>query len=154
MPRTVVFTAVIVLMIAGLLAMLFSLLGSVAILPRLSNATAPANTMDNPHSLVRIEKVYYHTSPGEHPCNGTPERFVILKAVYRSSTASQTCIVSVDGRVQKTINLLDYDCGLDCSKETALLIDVRPQDTSEAHDINLCCSQFCAQSRLAALCPQ
>jgi hypothetical protein len=163
MAHEIMVVVVILLFVAGMGALAYTLFSSVKILPKLDETTKTMGELPgDSQTMFRLGRTYYHsTTVLDNETNMTRSicdtsktgQIVIIQLIYNTLKVPTLCEVFVDNLFQKKIMPGDVPCTANCSEqETTLLIDIKEQDVYRVHEVQLCCDELCAKRSLAVLC--
>jgi hypothetical protein len=141
--------AIIVLMfLAGMMVLAYSLFGSIAVTYRLTNTTE-LMAEENPLPNIGISKVRYYNATEELCGSENSTDIVIADLIYDVEDIPGACEILVDSRFEKRVSIPKEHCD-NCSYK--LSVDLKRQDIAEHHTIELCCDGACTRKRLKSLC--
>jgi len=154
MGKGILVVLVVLLFIAGMGAISYSLFSTVSILPRLSNSTANMGELHGSH-LAELRDIYYHVPyepNGTEPCESLEEKKIIIMEVsYNPNQITDFCEVWVDSHMEKRVRMYSEGCGVDCD-DVVLAIDVPAQEFRKEHHIEFCCQGMCRKKIIEPLC--
>ncbi len=156
MGKGILVLLVVLLFIAGMGLIAYSLFSTVRVMPRLSNMT---KDMGNPNTFTHpsfyIRDIHFYSDP----MNDTDicatlarKQIVIARAEFSTEKKVDTCDLLIDGTMQKEVMPYFPECREMCAQEVELVIDIEKKDIYSDHLAKLCCGGICAEKALSALC--
>jgi len=150
MARSVLILLVLLLFVAGMGLVAYSLFSYVRVIPKLSNTTSIMDEYGTDR-LATIQEVYwYQPFNATDNCNKTDE-IIIMEISYDAGRIPDLCEILVDGRLKKRVRMHEHDCVVDCDLFD-MAIDVPAHNQHIRHKIEICCQGMCSTEDLAARC--
>ncbi len=156
MGKGMLVVLVVLLFIAGMGLIAYSLFSTVRVMPRLTNMTMRmANPDTGKDSLFYIRDVYFYNDPMNDTDICTTlvtKQIVIARAEFGTDKKVDSCDLFIDGALDKVVTPYYPDCRGSCPQEVEMVIDVDKKDIYSSHTARLCCAGYCAEKTLPALC--
>jgi len=159
MAKGILIILVVLLFLAGMGLLGYSIFSTTSILPRLSDATENIEDYKSPsqgyHNIRSVEyyREFTNSTNQTDICNGLDlKKVLILKAVFKRERMPDSCDLTVDGKFEERVVPYKPSCSSNCAEEIELMVDIDRKDIFKEHEFKLCCNGICKKFNLPSLC--